>query len=235
VGTVNLPADTGQPHPDGPAGPDGAGRPDAPARRRLRALGQDRGLIAIAGVAAVSVTWILTELVVGRPLGPLLVLWALQPVGALLATVAVGQASASPGLSRAGSRFWRSLALATGMTGLATIANAYDAMYAMGRPSQQMGPVTAALYSTALLLVIWAMCRLPTGATSRTTRLTILLDASTVVVAAGVYLWTFVGGPAARQQSGNLGPLVAALTITVLPLVVLFGLAKVAQIGRAHV
>jgi len=225
VGTVHTPVDTGQVPNANPAGPDASGWPWARGRR------PDWALAVSVLLTGVSLAWFLVDFGAGRSVGPLLLLWAVQPVVAGLAAVALWRAGASPGLNRGAVRFWRTLAIANTVVGLATVANAYDAIYATGRPSQQMGPLTAGLYSLSLLLAIWTLCRLPMGATSRVERLTILLDAGTVVLAGGVFLWTFVGGPAARQQADSLRPLVTGLSITMLPLVVMFGLAKVALAG----
>jgi diguanylate cyclase (GGDEF)-like protein len=225
VGTVHTPVDTGHGHRVDPAGP------DASVRRRLGGRRPHRGLATSVLLNGASVGWFLVELGVGRSVGPLPLLWAVQPVVAALAVVALWRAGANPGLSRGASRFWHSLAIANGVVGLATVSNAYDALYAMGRPSQELGPLTAGLYSLSLLLAIWTLCRLPMGATSRVERLTILLDAGTVLLGAGVFIWTFVGGPAAAEHADGLRPLVTGLSITVMPLVVMFGLVKVALSG----
>jgi diguanylate cyclase (GGDEF)-like protein len=196
-------------------------------------------LTAMVALIAVSAGWFLVNLAAGRAVGPQALPWAAQPASALLATVALWRAGSSPGLwagrgpglGRAARRFWHTLAVADAMIVLATISNGYDAVYAMGQLSARMGPVTAAFYSASLALAIWALCRLPMGAPNWIARLTVLLDANTIVIAAGVYIWTFVGGPAVHQQADSLRALVAGLAITIMPLVVLFGLAKVALSG----
>jgi diguanylate cyclase (GGDEF)-like protein len=208
----------------------GRPRPDAAGWRWVGRFRPHRALATSALLSAASTIWFLVILGAGRAVGPLPVLWAVQPAIATLAAGALWQAGSGPGLSRGASRFWHSLAVATEVVGAAAIANAHDALKAAGQPPQ-LGPVTAGLYSLSLLIAIWTLCRLPMGASSRVERLTILLDASTVMLAAGVFIWTFVGGPAARQQADSLQSLVTGLSITVLPLVVLFGLAKVALSG----
>jgi diguanylate cyclase (GGDEF)-like protein len=76
----------------------------------------------------------------------------------------------------------------------------------------------------AVLLVLYALFRLPFGKQSRGEMLRILLDAGTVMLACAVFMWHFQ--TRAALESGDRVNLYISLSLTLVALVAVFGVAK---------
>jgi diguanylate cyclase (GGDEF)-like protein len=139
------------------------------------------------------------------------------------------RASRAPHLSRTGRRFWRQLALAAVL-----IVPASNPLTRASVSGGRAGPaliVAVAMLVGALLLVIWALLRLPVRSRSRRDWHRLGLDAATVLICTATFLWHFVLEPMANSRVG----LLTALALLVISIVCLLAVLAVVKIMLAGV
>ncbi|GIJ68311.1 hypothetical protein Voc01_032280 [Virgisporangium ochraceum] len=132
------------------------------------------------------------------------------------------------GREPAGRRFWRSLALAGA---LCATGDGYQTVLVLHDPQH----VNASLVQTAFVVVamgvmVVTMLRHPLGTVGRQ-RLRVLLDAATVLVAVGVFLWYFL--LAGRLHSDRMTDRYVAAATSIIMLITVFGLLKLILSGTA--
>ncbi|HWH00175.1 MAG TPA: bifunctional diguanylate cyclase/phosphodiesterase [Pilimelia sp.] len=202
------------------------GRPGVTAVRPgylLAALAAVAGLAAAGFAAGVSGRWSADWL-----------LWLPPPVGALLAAAACRQAAAALPAASAGRTFWARLAVAVGVLGAGTVANAWDALSGPA-PTQRVGPLTLAAYLAGVLLVVWAITGLPLAA-ARTPAdwLRLGLDAAVVLLATGLFTW-YVTHHAGPDWPFFTGTLSATMAVVASGLIGTLACLRAAQAGPGPV
>jgi diguanylate cyclase (GGDEF)-like protein len=133
-----------------------------------------------------------------------------------------------PGLSPAGRRFWRHMAVAAFL-----IAPATKPLTEASLGGRKTGPVLAGavlLLSMALLLVLWALLRLPTRSRSRGDWLRLGLDAATVLVSSATFLWYFVLRPLIEADAA-LPKVLGLLILSLLCLLAVLAVVKLILVG----
>jgi diguanylate cyclase len=202
--------------------------------RRFRLALPDTRWLLIGNliVVALAIAW-----AASRAFGmwaPKPLVWVLVPISMGLTAAATYVASRTPGAQRSTRRFWQQLSMAIFLIGIgATMIT--DATLR----GQALGPVTApphsmAIISFAMLLVMWALLRLPIGTRTRGDWLRLTLDGATVTLAAALALWHL----ALRPQLGSdrdLSTFVGLLLMAVISLVALVAVMKVMLIGGGEV
>jgi diguanylate cyclase (GGDEF)-like protein len=180
-----------------------------PVTARASVLDRDRHRLPIWLLAAcgASVLWLIL-----RAMDP-----ALTPTAAWIpggVTMAIGAWAAARTArlgdhSPAGRRFWRHVAVAAAMvTPGACLLNALNTQLVRSTTAVLIGAVVP--IALALLLVIWALLRLPVARRARGEALRLGLDAATVMVASATVLWEFQVRPmigSDPQLRTVLGPL----------------------------
>ncbi|GAA2611878.1 bifunctional diguanylate cyclase/phosphodiesterase [Dactylosporangium fulvum] len=142
------------------------------------------------------------------------------------------RASRTPHLSPAGRRFWRHLAIAAFL-----IAPATKPLTEASLGVRPTGPVLAGavlLLSVALLLVLWALLRLPTRSRSRGDWLRLGLDAATVLICAATFLWHFVLRPLVEADA-ELPKVLGLLALSLLCLLAVLAVVKLILVGTGAV
>src|SRR5688500_2808 len=155
----------------------------APGVRRL--------LIVYSPMLAVAVVWCVAHAVGYR--GLMVLGWLPGAVAMSCSAWYLYQASRATRLSPTGRRFWRRLAVAA-----ALIAPSTYPLTEASLGGRRSGPVLAAaacLLVGSVLLVLWALLRLPVRSRGRGDRLRLGLDATTVLVCAATFLWHYVLEP----------------------------------------
>jgi diguanylate cyclase (GGDEF)-like protein len=172
---------------------------------------------------AAATAWFVVFMI--HPIGPPELLWITTPLYGPLVSVVFWQASRTPAMPAANRRFWRRLTPVATLVGVGQTAQALDVLMHPGVGGSHTGPVMLAFDGVALVVIIHALVRLPTGRQDRGGVLRILLDASTVMLATAVFIWHF----GTRQAVGTAAPGSAALSLilVVLALLGVFALAKV--------
>ncbi len=175
-------------------------------------------------VFAVATVWFLVNL--AHPVGPAALLWITTPLCGIVGTGAFWHTSRNPALPVAARRFWRRLTPVATLVGIGQTAQALSSLRSPGDGQDLgLGGVVLACSAGAIVIIIYALHRLPTGGRDRGDTLQVSLDAGTVMLATAVFIWHF----GTRQQIGDAtGPALAgALGIIVLGGFVVFTIMKV--------
>jgi diguanylate cyclase (GGDEF)-like protein len=129
---------------------------------------------------------------------PILLGWLPDLAGTAVAALACLQASAARRLPAVTRRLWRQLAVVCVLVFIGTLG---DIRQAITHPTwvdqRRHGPVTASVYVLSMLVLLWALLRLPIGDRGKRDRmLRFALDATTVSITAGIFAWYFTArGP----------------------------------------
>ena len=199
--------------------------------RRLRAT----PLILACGVAQV-VTIVLFLLNAAEQHTPILLGWLPVMAATALAGLASWQAASTAGIDPVARRLWRAFAA---VCALIMIATAGDARAAVLQPSvperDRHDPFTSGVYLVAMLVLVWALLRLPFGEERRRARaLRFVLDALTISITAGTFAWYFGIRTADRPGAANADTF-PMITLGVLGLLGALALIKVSMSGPGGV
>ncbi|GAA0811094.1 putative bifunctional diguanylate cyclase/phosphodiesterase [Spirilliplanes yamanashiensis] len=145
-------------------------------------------LIAAAVAVVASALFLLNEL---GPTVPVGLIWLSAPVSAVLATAYCARTSRQPFLTAQARAYWRTVTGAVAMVGVGALSGAADAVLNPHMTVRQPPLPALASYSVALFLLLWALYRIPVNAGSNGERLRVWLDAATVALGTGVFLWHF--------------------------------------------
>ncbi|AGL19687.1 bifunctional diguanylate cyclase/phosphodiesterase [Actinoplanes sp. N902-109] len=138
--------------------------------------------------------------------------------------------SRTPGLNPVTARVWRSLAV---VCVLIMLGIAGDIRYFTVNPAavdQQHDIPTSALYAAAILVLLWALLRLPMGERERQERvlLRFALDAATVAVTLAIFSWYVIHRVVDAWRAGPTA-VVPMLTLSALGLIGSLAFVKVAM------
>ncbi|HET6530332.1 MAG TPA: bifunctional diguanylate cyclase/phosphodiesterase [Actinoplanes sp.] len=198
---------------------------------RARVAGAGR-LLRFAGLlAALSTAWFSVNLV--RPVGPPALLWLATPVGGVVLTTIYWRTSRSAALPAPTRRFWRHLSAVAVLVGVGSTAQAVDVLANPGVGGAYTSRVMLAFNGAAVLLIVYALYRLPLGRQTAGEMLRLVLDASTVMLATAVFMWHFQTRSLLDGQ--DRGALIASLVLTALTLVAVFAVAKVMLSGYTFI
>jgi diguanylate cyclase (GGDEF)-like protein/PAS domain S-box-containing protein len=209
----------------------GAGRRRVSLWRTERRLGQLAGVSwVLAAVALVH----LAVVVVWGPIGPPGLMWLPAAPATFISAVACWMVGIRYDLPPATRRFWRQLAVGIVLVGVGGLFRTTRAFTATDITERQLQAPDMVIYSIGMIVVGYALCRLPLGLHNRGRWWTFSLDMCTVMVAAGLFTWFISTRAAMATEADSLGALGALVSIA-LTLVVVFALAKVALTGAATV
>ncbi|MCY1142109.1 bifunctional diguanylate cyclase/phosphodiesterase [Actinoplanes sp. Pm04-4] len=155
--------------------------------------------------------------------------WLPGIVMMVVTAIACWQTAGTAGLDRVAARLWRSIAWCSALVALGSIGDARQSLLDPERVSQQQHDLpTSIAYAAAVIIVIWALLRLPLGG-NRSTTTRFVLDALTIGVTVTVFAWYFTvralsSGDAQRTT-------VPMMMLAVLGLIVALALVKVAMTG----
>jgi diguanylate cyclase (GGDEF)-like protein len=177
---------------------------------------------ACLALFAASVVWFAVTVV--RPVGPAWLLWVSIPLAGLLASAAFGSVSRSPGLPGPTRRFWRHLTPVPALIAAGQTAQAVDVLMHPGGRTSYTGSLMLIFSGGALLVVVHALIRLPSGAARVGSAALVALDAATVALAVALFAWHF---GTRRALLAGVSPLVlVSLALTVLTVLMVFALAR---------
>ncbi|MEV4140636.1 EAL domain-containing protein [Dactylosporangium sp. NPDC049742] len=209
----------------------GSGQPSPVARLRDAVFGASRADVALqAGIVLIAWVWFAVN--VQGPVGSPVLGWVPNLCSAALAGAALWTVGTGPRVNPAAARFWRFMGAGTLLVGVGSVVRGIQALH---EPKTSIGPVDGAIYLVAVLLEGWALLRLPLGLERGRRRVTFLLDACTVVVAGGLFLWQFWLRPSLERDSGNQAAFVTGLVTLVVSMLALFAIVKVALTGTSTV
>jgi diguanylate cyclase (GGDEF)-like protein len=143
-------------------------------------------------------------------------------VGAAVTVLSFRRAWQAPGLSKPAVRFWRSMTLAS--TGV-TLVQLTDLPGYLEKPTITPNPASLVVYTAAMTIIIVSLYRLPLATRGPGSRLRLLLDCSTVTLAALLLIWYAALN---RMSASDASKLLATTTFASVALaLVVLALAKV--------
>jgi diguanylate cyclase (GGDEF)-like protein len=199
----------------------------------LRVRRTNRLLLASGFLVVLSGMWFVANL--DHPRGPLLLLWLPEPLSAVILALVYRHTSRAEQLPMPTRRFWRQLSIAAILVGMGCVAQTVDALRDPFGGGQHAGSVMLVLDSGAVLVIVWALYRLPLGASTRGERLRVGLDGGTVMLATAAFFWHFQTMPLLALGAAHRAELVAQALVTVLALVAVFAVAKVVLSSYAFI
>jgi diguanylate cyclase (GGDEF)-like protein len=117
------------------------------------------------------------------------------------------------------------------LVALGGVAQAVEMVRAEHPAGAHVGAGQMTFHGAAIVLIIYALIRLPLGKQSRGEILRVFLDAGTVMLACAVFAWHFSTRYAVHD--GDTRVIYASLALTVLALLAVFAVAKVALTSHA--
>ncbi|HEX8632231.1 MAG TPA: diguanylate cyclase, partial [Catenuloplanes sp.] len=181
-------------------------------------------LPASAGIMALAVVWFVANL--GQPRAPLLV-WLTPPASAAVLTAVFARVSRTTSLTASTRKFWRHLAVAAALICAGTTAQGYDLLRNPHIGGQHTTPVTLSFHGAAVIMVIWALYRLPLAPHASGVRLRVALDAGTVMLATSVFFWHFHTEPLLQLRVNRSTALIGSAILMVVTAVAVFAVMKV--------
>jgi diguanylate cyclase (GGDEF)-like protein len=158
-------------------------------RRKVEPARATAVLVATCAVQLSAVVLFCANL--SAPRTPAVLLWLPVIAATALAGLACRRAAAAPGLDRVVQRLWRQLGLVCAVAAVGEISNTVDAVW--GPPERRHSVPTAVIYVAAVLVLLWALLRLPVGLGGRRDRVVrFVLDAGIVTITVGLFAWYFV-------------------------------------------
>ncbi|MGA5300944.1 putative bifunctional diguanylate cyclase/phosphodiesterase [Nucisporomicrobium flavum] len=182
----------------------------------------DRLLRASGACAGFAAAWFLVNLV--HPAGPRVLLWLPSVVGGIILFIALVRTARTTALPLPTRRFWRHIAAAMAFIGVGISSQAVDVLTEAHPRGDQTGPVMLISCGLGVLIIMYALFRLPLDRHSPGEVVRVVLDAATVMLAAAVFLWHFSTQPALRQNNGT--GVYLSLMVTLIAMLAVFAVAK---------
>ena len=165
--------------------------------------------------------------------GPVGLLWLPSPLGAVILAIMYWRTSRSQWLPVVTRRFWRHLAVAGVLVGAASTVQAFDVLRHPHVVGPHTGPVMLSIDAVAVVIIMYALYRLPLGRRTAAERLRVALDAGTVMVATAVFIWHFQTRQALDDEDHTT--LITSAFLVVLALMAVFAVAKVVLSSHAFI
>ena len=187
-------------------------------------------LLASALLMLVAGIWFAVAFDGDRPV-PLL--WLPTPISAVLLAVMYWRTSRCAWLAPVTRRFWRHLSIVGALVGVAAVWQAGDVLRHSDVPGDFTGPVMLSIDAVAILVLMYALYRLPLARQTGAERLRVALDAGTVMLATAVFIWHFHTRSALSSGSHTL--LVTSAFLVVMAQLAVFAVVKVVLSSNAFV
>ncbi|GIE98388.1 putative bifunctional diguanylate cyclase/phosphodiesterase [Paractinoplanes rishiriensis] len=194
-------------------------------RTRLSALtGGPDVLLRHAGVLMVVAIALFTVNAVD-PVLPWWLLWAPAVIGSGVVTVHFWRTAQAEHLPAPIRRFWRHVCVVAILVGCGILAEAIQ-FVSIDMPTRPAPtPVQLVFHAAAVVLVVYAMFRLPFGGQTRGGVFRVVLDAGTVMLGCAVFMWHFSTRNA--FATGDSKIVWSSLVLSLLAMVAVFAVAKV--------
>ncbi|MDQ1645985.1 MAG: hypothetical protein QOJ50_2169, partial [Cryptosporangiaceae bacterium] len=200
-------------------------RPAAARLALAAARRASRPLLVLGVLWGLSAVWFVVNLT--GPVGPTVLLWLPTHAAAVVLTVVYRRTAKATHLAEPTRRLWRHLTVVAVLVGCGSVAQAYDAIEHPLAGGQHTGAPMLGFDGSAIVLIIYALYRLPLGTRTRAQSLQIALDASTLMVAAAIFIWHFLTAPLLALGAERTKTLLSSTLLTLLALIAIFAVAKV--------
>ncbi|MFI5494490.1 putative bifunctional diguanylate cyclase/phosphodiesterase [Actinoplanes sp. NPDC051859] len=195
-------------------------------------MGTTDRLLRASGVSALAAAlWFLVNLV--QPVGPRFLLWVPAVAGVGLVIAGFWRTARTETLSDTTRRFWGHLTVAAIFIAVGVASQAVDVL-AQERPhGPQTGPVMLVTCGIGVLIIMYALFRLPLDRQSHGELFRVVLDAGTLMLAAAVFFWHF--STRAALRGGEEKDLYLSLFVTIIALLAVFAVSKFVLSSHAHI
>ncbi|MFI5935078.1 putative bifunctional diguanylate cyclase/phosphodiesterase [Actinoplanes sp. NPDC051494] len=191
----------------------------------------DRLLRASAGTALLALIWVGVNLV--HPVGPRWLLWLPTFAGGIIAVAVLLRTARAPGLPVATRRFWRHLSAAAAFVVAGLTADTYAVLSAGDPRGDHTGATMLVLAGGGVLIIMYALFRLPLERGSPGELVRIALDAVTVALAAAVFIWHF--STRAALENSDTAAVYLTMLVTLIALLAVFAVVKFVFSSHLHV
>ncbi|GGK20839.1 hypothetical protein GCM10010124_11700 [Pilimelia terevasa] len=184
--------------------------------------------LLVAAVATVfSAAWLVIMSIGLRP--PSMIGWTLTAPTAVLAAAYCWRV-AGAAAHAAARRFWQLAATAVALIGVAAVLNFRDDLLHTADGVTPVTTTTVLVYMSGVVVMMWALLRLP-GRTqlSLTERRRFLIDATIVVLTVGTLAWRYSFSQV--QDWKDIGGSISVLAVILLAFVAVFTFIKLALVG----
>jgi len=195
-----------------------------------RAL-SDRLLLASGGTALLSVLLALADYL--HPFGPKILLWLPCTIGGIIVFLAFLRTARTAALPEPTRRFWLHLTYAAACVGVGVAAQAVEVLIAADPHGPHTGPVMLAICGIGVMIIMYALYRLPLSRQSRGEQLRVVLDGGTVVLAAAVFIWHY--STRAALSDGDSSTAYGSFVVTIIALLAVSAVAKFVLSSHRHV
>ena len=179
-------------------------------------------LITIVAMAVNAVT----------PVIPWAVLWLPGIVGALALSGASRRAAAAEHVPQPVRYFWRHIGLASVLVGVGNVAMAVTLSTGTGPLHARAAAAQIVVHGVAVLILMYALLRLPFGQQTRGDLFRVVLDAGTVMLACAVFVWHFSTRFSIHDSDSAV--VYSSLALSVLALLAVFAVAKFLLTSQNH-
>jgi len=186
-----------------------------------------RLLVAASMLALLAGAWFVAGLMRRTPL---MAGWVAVPFAVGFALVACRRAAVAPGIAPGAARFWRHVGLTVLCIGLGAISNAVDVYRGIVQP-QRVGALTAGIYVAGILVLLFALLRIPSARRTRGEWLRFGLDSATVLVTVLTFAWEFLLSDWRAWSGGNAAGAQAMLALVSLSVVCTLAVVKIVFTG----
>ncbi len=200
---------------------------------RLPTFGRDASRLGRASMATAGLAVLFFTVNLIHPVLPWPLLWLFAPPSSTLMAISCWRTSRLTHLPTPTRRFWRHLLFVAVFIGLGASAQAIDVLTTddLSGPHVPLG--TQVFDGVAILIIVYALFRLPFGGQTRGEVVRVVLDAGTVMLACSVFMWHYQTRLAV--DSGDRTNLFITLILTVVALVAVFAVAKFLLTRHAYI
>jgi diguanylate cyclase len=191
-----------------------------PARLR----GTDPLIVASGGLLVFGLLAFAVNLI--HPVLPYALLWAPSVISGTILVFVYRRTARTATLTPEVSRFWRHVTVVAALALLATVSQAVDTLTHPGVPGQRVGPAMQFFDGACVLVIVYALYRLPLARQTGAEWIRVVLDAGTVMTATAVFMWHFQTR-FALERAHNSSDAWGALALTTIALVAVFAVVKV--------
>ena len=185
-------------------------------------VARDRLVPASGAIAVLAVLGVFADYV--HPFEPKGLLWLPSVLGPIVTFLAFLRTARTTTLPEPTRRFWRHLTFALAFVSIGITTQAFQVLTADDPAGQHTGPVMLAFCTAGVATIMYALFRLPLGRQSPGELLRVFLDASTVMVAAAVFIWHYSTRHAVGDSDRTA--VYTSLFVTVIALLAVFAVAK---------
>nr|BFE61619.1 bifunctional diguanylate cyclase/phosphodiesterase [Dactylosporangium thailandense] len=189
-------------------------------------------MVAIVACMLAAASWA-TLYAAGLPM-PKQIVWVVGPFGLAMSAWMAWLAGEVPGIAASARRFWHRFALATGLVTIGTAIMTPARLSPESPYALRLTQIAAPVLAASILIVLYALLRLPVRTRTRAEWTRLGLDGLTVLITTALFLWHLALRPIA-EHNGNLGVVIGLSLVGITCLVTLVAVLKVVMLGSGTV